>query len=37
MITLKIKVSKCNKDRDNDNNYESNNVVDSSKLINRSL
>lgn len=35
MIILKIKVSKCDKDRDN--NYESNNVVNNSKLINRSL
>ena len=32
-----IKVSKCNKDRDNNNNYESNKVINSSKLINRSL
>ena len=37
MIILKIKVSKCNKDRDNDNNYKSNNVINSSKLINGSL
>ena len=29
-----IEVSKCNKDRDNDNNYKSNNVINSSKLIN---
>ena len=37
MIILNIKVSKCNKDRDNDNNYESNNVINSSKLINWGL
>ena len=32
-----IKIIKYNKDRDNDNKYKSNNVVDSSKLINGSL
>lgn len=30
MMILKIKVSKYNKDRDNDNNYKSNNVINSS-------
>ena len=32
-----IKVNKCNKDRDNDDKYKSNNIINSSKLINWSL